>query len=132
MLELLGLLLGLLIGAVCPWTIPSKWSLYLAAGLLAALDSALGGVNARLKGAFSLKIYLSGALGNAAIAVCLTWLGEKLGIPLYLAAVVVFGTRMFQNFAEIRRELLTSTQKKDKIKQDVVFEPSGDTKPVQK
>ncbi|MCI8478313.1 MAG: small basic family protein [Oscillospiraceae bacterium] len=132
MLELSGLLLGLLAGMLCPWTVPAKWSLYLAAGLLAALDSALGGLNARLKENFSLKIYLSGALGNAGIAVCLTWLGEKLGIPLYLAAVVVFGTRMFQNFAEIRRELLTSTQKKDKIKQDVVFKLSRDTKSGEK
>ena len=56
-------------------------------------------------------MFLSGTIGNAAIAVFLTWLGQKLGLPLYLAAVLVFGTRMFQNFAEIRRELLTSKQK---------------------
>ena len=43
-----------------------------------------------------------------------------------VAAVVVFGTRMFQNFAEIRRELLTSRQKSDKIRQDVVT-PGEDT-----
>ena len=55
----------------------------------------------------------------AIIAVFLTWLGDKLGLPLYLAAVVVFGTRMFQNFAEIRRELLTSRQKKARIEQDI-------------
>lgn len=48
-------------------------------------------------------MFLSGTIGNAAIAVFLTWLGQKLGLPLYLAAVLVFGTRMFQNFAEIRR-----------------------------
>ena len=77
---------------------------------------------------FRLSIFLSGTVGNAAIAVFLTWLGQKLGIPLYLAAVVVFGTRMFQNFAEIRRELLTSKQKRDKIEQDIVPPASGDTK----
>ena len=58
----------------------------------------------------------------------LTWLGNKMGIPLYLAAVVVFGTRMFQNFAEIRRELLTNRQKSDKINQDIVSKPEADTK----
>ena len=31
--------------------------------------------------------------------------GDKLGLPLYLAAVLVFGTRLFQNFAEIRGTL---------------------------
>lgn len=71
---------------------------------------------------------MSGTVGNTAIAAFLTWLGQKLGIPLYLAAVVVFGTRMFQNFAEIRRELLTSRQKRDKIGQDIVLEPEDGTK----
>ena len=118
-LEILGLGVGLVLGFVCPWTVPAAWSLYVAAGLLAALDSALGGVRARLQGQFKLSIFLSGAIGNAAIAMFLAWLGEKLGIPLYLAAVVVFGTRLFQNFAEIRRELLSAQQKRAKIKQDL-------------
>ena len=127
MLELMGLCAGLVTGFLVPWTFPSQWSLYAAAGLLAALDSALGGFRSRLKGEFKLEIFLSGTVGNAAIAAFLTWLGQKLGIPLYLAAVVVFGTRMFQNFAEIRRELLTSGQKRDKIKQDVASQGSEDT-----
>ena len=58
----------------------------------------------------------------------LTWLGQKLGLPLYLAAVLVFGTRMFQNFAEIRRELLTSKQKIAKISQDIVRDGEDGTK----
>ena len=115
MLELIGLAVGLLFGWLVPVYVPAQWSLYVAAGLLAALDSALGGYKARVGGVFRLSIILSGTVGNAAIAAFLTWLGQKLGIPLYLAAVVVFGARMFQNFAEIRRELLTSKQKKDKI-----------------
>ena len=119
MIELAGLIAGLVIGCFLPWHVPSQYSLYVATGLLAALDSALGGMNARIKKNFNLSIFLSGFFGNAIIAVFLTWLGDKLGLPLYLAAVVVFGTRMFQNFAEIRRELLTSRQKKARIEQDI-------------
>ena len=119
MIEFAGLIVGLVIGCFLPWHVPSQYSLYVATGLLAALDSALGGMNARIKKTFNLSIFLSGFFGNAIIAVFLTWLGDKLGLPLYLAAVVVFGTRMFQNFAEIRRELLTSRQKKARIEQDI-------------
>ena len=119
MIELAGLITGLVIGCFLPWHVPSQYSLYVATGLLAALDSALGGMNARIKRTFNLSIFLSGFFGNAIIAVFLTWLGDKLGLPLYLAAVVVFGTRMFQNFAEIRRELLTSRKKKARIEQDI-------------
>lgn len=128
MLELLGLLVGIAAGFLAPWTIPAQWSLYVATGLLAALDSALGGFRARVKGEFRLDVFLSGTIGNAAIAVFLAWLGQKLGLPLYLAAVVVFGTRMFQNFAEIRRELLTSRQKRDTMNQDMDTMETGDTK----
>lgn len=120
MIELVGLVAGLLIGVFLPWHIPAAWSLYVATGLLAALDTALGGMNARLKKNFKLNIFLSGFFGNAMIAVFLAWLGDKLGLPLYLAAVLVFGTRMFQNFAEIRRELLTSRKIKDRIEQNIV------------
>lgn len=122
MIELIGLVIGLVIGCFLPWHIPSQYSLYVATGLLAALDSALGGMNARLKKHFKLSIFLSGFFGNAVIAVFLAWLGDKLGLPLYLAAVLVFGTRLFQNFAEIRRELLTSRPKGAKIEQDIVQE----------
>lgn len=124
MLELIGLVAGLLVGILVPWTIPSQYSLYVAAGLLAALDSAVGGFCARIKGEFHLSVFLSGTIGNALLAAFLTWLGQKLGLPLYLAAVVVFGTRLFQNFAKIRRELLTSKQKRDTINQLDMVSPN--------
>ena len=126
MIEFAGLIVGLVIGCFLPWHVPSQYSLYVATGLLAALDSALGGMNARIKKTFNLSIFLSGFFGNAIIAVFLTWLGDKLGLPLYLAAVVVFGTRMFQNFAEIRRELLTSRQKKARIERDINNDPASE------
>lgn len=128
MLELIGLAAGLALGIFFPLEIPATLTLYVGVGLLAALDSALGGVRARLRQDFRMSIFLSGILGNALIAVFLTWLGEKMGVPLYLAAVVAFGTRMFQNFGEIRRELLTSGQKRDKIKQDIVDVDGAGTK----
>lgn len=129
MLELIGLVAGLLVGILVPWTIPSQYSLYVASGLLAALDSAVGGFCARIKGEFHLSVFLSGTIGNALLAAFLTWLGQKLGLPLYLAAVVVFGTRLFQNFAKIRRELLTSKQKRDTINQlDMVSPKEKDQK----
>lgn len=36
----------------------------------------------------------------------MVYLGEKLGIPIYLAALVVFSGRIFNNFAIIRRLLM--------------------------
>jgi len=36
----------------------------------------------------------------------LTFLGDKLGVELYFAAIFAFGVRIFQNIAVIRRQLL--------------------------
>ena len=111
----LSVLLGVLIGALLPWSIPAQYSIYAAVMLLAALDAAAGGINARLHHKFRGSLFVSGAVGNGLIAVVLTYMGERIGISLYLAAVVVFGTRLFQNFGEIRRELLTLSGNRNTI-----------------
>ena len=111
----LSVLLGVLIGYFLPINIPEKYSIYVAVMLLAAADAAAGGMNARLHRQFQVNLFISGAIGNGLIAVLLTYLGERIGIPLYLAAVLVFGTRLFQNFGEIRRQLLTLSGNRNTI-----------------
>jgi small basic protein len=106
MVPLIGLIIGLLIGILIPSRIPSEYSNYTAVAILAALDSIFGGISAQLEGKFSLKIFLTGFFGNSILAAALAIIGDKLGIQLYLAAVFVFGNRMFINFAKIRRFLL--------------------------
>lgn len=114
-LPMVGLAVGLVSGLVFPVHIPPKYSQYVAIAILAALDSVFGGINAKLHGKYNEKIFISGFFGNAVIAAGLTMIGAKLDLNLYLAAVVVFGTRLFQNFAEIRRYLLNLSIKKDKM-----------------
>lgn len=112
---MLGLLAGALIGVLAPITIPAAYSPYVAIGLLGALDSFFGGVNAMMRNKFQLKIFLSGFFGNAILASLITFIGNRLDLDLFLAAVVVFGTRLFQNFADMRRFLLTNKKKTYKI-----------------
>jgi small basic protein len=51
-------------------------------------------------------VFLSGLLVNTLVAGGLTYLGDKLGVELYFAAIVAFGVRIFDNIAVIRRHLL--------------------------
>ena len=60
----------------------------------------------RLIKIFKPDIFISGFFGNALLAAALAYLGDKLGIPIYIAAVIVFGGRIFDNFGSIRRILL--------------------------
>jgi small basic protein len=105
-LPVLGLLIGLTVGAALSLTVPPEYSRYTAMAILAALDSVLGAARAELEGEFSNRIFLTGFFANIVLAGGLTYLGDRLGVELYMAAIVAFGVRMFNNLAIIRRQLL--------------------------
>ncbi len=102
---LIGCIIGVLAGMNAP-IIPYSMSGYLAISIIAALDSVFGGITSVLKGNFDLKIFVSGFFGNAILSILLTYLGEKLNVDIYLAAIIVFVGRMFTNLAIIRRYYL--------------------------
>lgn len=112
MIPILGLIAGLIIGIFLPFHIPQAYSNYAAVAILAALDSVLGGFSASLEGRFDIKVFLSGFFGNSLLAALLAFIGDKLGIQLYLAAVFAFGNRIFLNFGNIRRKLLKADDTK--------------------
>ncbi len=114
-----GLIIGIIIGLQSGYVFPQGYSAYVAIGILACLDSVLGGIRSTLDDSFRLKIFVSGFFGNGILSIALIWLGNQLNIQLSIAAVVVFGSRLFQNFAYIRRYLLNSHEKKDNIGKNV-------------
>lgn len=99
---IVGCIAGALIGMNVP-NISYTYSGYLAIAIVAALDSVFGGITSVLKGNFDFKVFISGFFGNAILSILLTWLGVKLNVDIYLAAIVVFVGRMFTNLAIIRR-----------------------------
>lgn len=101
-----GLILGILLGAYFPLSIPQVLSKYVAVGILAALDTGFGGIRSGLEERFGLAVFISGFTANTLLAAGLTFLGDQLGIDLYLAAIVVFGVRIFENLAKMRRLIL--------------------------
>ncbi len=106
MLPLLGLILGLVIGLFLNIDIPSAYSSYVAVAILAIIDSIMGAIVANMKKEFNVRLFVTGLLGNGAIAVAVAALGDQLDLPLNLAAVFAFGNRIFLNFSVIRRMLL--------------------------
>jgi len=83
---------------------------YLAVACLAGLDSVSGGIRAGLEGKFHNDVFVTGFVSNTVIAFFLAWLGDRIGINLVLAAVVVLGARVFTNLSLIRRLALTRWQ----------------------
>jgi small basic protein len=95
--------LGVAIGLVANVDIPVAYSSYLSIAILAALDTVFGGVRASLEKSFDGAVFITGFFFNTLVAALLAYIGVQLGVDLYLAAVVAFGVRLFQNIAVIRR-----------------------------
>ena len=99
---IIGCVLGAIIGINLP-IISYTYSTYLAIAIIAALDSVFGGITGVLKGEFDFKVFISGFFCNAILSMLLTYLGTKLNVDIYLAAIVVFVGRMFINLTIIRK-----------------------------
>jgi small basic protein len=106
LLPLLGLLVGILAGLVLQVNVGFEFSRYTAVAILAALDSVVGAVRAELDGVYDNRIFVSGFVTNAIVAVILTFIGDRLGLDLYLVALITFGLRIFNNVALIRRHFI--------------------------
>lgn len=104
---LIGLFLGVAIASlVLNVPLPEEWVAYVSLAALAGLDTAFGGWRAALEGRFHPDVFVSGFIVNALLAAMLAYLGDRIGVDLFLAAVVTLGGRMFLNLSLIRRYYL--------------------------
>ena len=102
---ILGLSLGVIVGGYIPFTYPSSYSLYISIALLAAFDSVCGAVRASMENKYDNTLFISGFFTNAILAAMISYIGDKLGVPFYYAPILVFGGRLFENLAIIRRHI---------------------------
>lgn len=105
-LVLIGFISGIMLGSFFPLMLPVDYVRYLSVAILACLDTILGGLRALVEHKFDNVVFLSGFFANSLLAVILVYFGDNVGVDLYLAAVVVFGVRIFQNLAVLRRALV--------------------------
>jgi len=112
-LPILGLIAGFAVGLYAfsvisiSGELASVYAPYLSVATLAGLDTLLGGIRAGIEGRFQDDIFISGFFLNTLLAAGLAYLGDKIGVDLFLAAVVVLGSRVFLNLSLIRRYYLT-------------------------
>lgn len=117
----LFIVVGILVGQFI--VIPYSTYQYVAVAILACLDSIFGALAASTGKNFKMKIFLSGFFFNALFSMFLVYLGEILNVEIYLAAIIVFGGRILNNFSIIRRDFMQKAddrRKKYKLKKNVV------------
>ena len=95
--------------------IPYTFTEYIAVAILAFLDSLFGGIASNMQNKFNMSIFISGFFLNAIIAMFLVYLGQKLNVDIYLAAVIVFTTRLFTNLSIMRRIAIENFENNRKL-----------------
>jgi len=106
MVLVLALALGVALGLLTDITIPATMLTYVGVSVLAAFDSVMGGIRASLENTFDDKVFVFGFLTNTLLAAFIVFIGDRIGVrELYLAAVVAFGIRLFDNLGIVRRIL---------------------------
>jgi small basic protein len=105
MIALISLVAGAALALILRPAVSPDQSRYLAIAVVAALDASLGGLRAHLEQTFSDRLFVLAFLSNAAVAVLLVWIGDQIGADLSTAVAVVFGVRIFQNVAAVRRQV---------------------------
>lgn len=104
------LIVGILVGKQFLEPVRGPAGNYLAVAVIAGLDTVFGGMRSVLESKFRADIFISGFFSNILIAFFLAWLGDQIGINLFVAAALVLGARMFTNLSLIRRILITQWQ----------------------
>ena len=114
-----GLIIGILVGVYSPIAIPVEFARYTAVGILGIFDSILGAVRADLQKKYNNTIFLSGLFFNMILAIFITYIGDRLSLDLYLAVLVVFTLRIFQNIATIRYVFLEKFLGKKRVQEEI-------------
>lgn len=105
MLALFGLIVGALVAALLQPTVPQDLTRYVAMAVVAAIDASFGGVRAWMERTFNDRVFVLSFALNAAAGAGLVWVGDQLAVDLTTAVAVVFGIRILQNIAAIRRRV---------------------------
>ena len=110
LIPLLALIIGVLIGIRTAIPISGDSGNYIGIAVIAGLDSLFGGWRAVFEKKFQANIFITGFFSNILIAGFLAWLGDHLGVNLFLAAALVMGWRIFTNLSMMRRYAVDSWQ----------------------
>ncbi|MDY4919509.1 MAG: small basic family protein [Phascolarctobacterium sp.] len=100
---LIGLIIGVVAGIYCPFSVPPEYARLLAVAVMAGLDAVLGGIRASMESKYDTGVFISGFFINGVLAAFLCYAGAMIGIDLYMVAIFIFGMRIFQNIGVIRR-----------------------------
>ncbi|MDD3012089.1 MAG: small basic family protein [Candidatus Gastranaerophilales bacterium] len=104
-IPLVGLIIGLVIGAVFPGNIHIFDAKYLSISALSSIDSVFIGFRAKLNNHFNTTLFTIEFVLNTIIAIGLVYLGDIMNTDLFIAVAIIFSARVFYNLSNLNHQL---------------------------
>ena len=101
LLPIIGIFLGILLGVIFGGTVSVVVAEYLSVIAIVALDSLLEGGKKYLDDTFKSEYLLYTFIATALLSCLLVFFGHRVGLDIYLVAIVALGIRIFQNLNKI-------------------------------
>jgi len=111
-LAILGLAIGLVIGAFLQFDIPPEYTRYTAVAIIGVFDSLFGAIRSQIEGKYDTLTFFTGLVFNIIMALIITYFGDKLNLDLYLAILIAFTIRIFQNLGIIKSVTIETIKNK--------------------
>ncbi len=96
-----GIILGILAGLNLDLVFNPEYAVYISLAILAILDTLFNMLYENLCGDLTLFRSIVLLVGDLVFGLFLGYVGEQLGLPIYLAAVFAFGNNIYVNLRSI-------------------------------
>jgi len=109
-MPILGLIAGLLIGTLFPFSLPLIKAKYLAITALSAIDFIFLGFSTKLNNHFNTNLFIIEFLLTTMVAIGLVYLGDIMSTDLFVAITIVYSARIFHNLSILNHKLFFQKQ----------------------
>ena len=106
-----GIILGILAGLNLNITYSPDYAVYISLAVLAIVNTIFNMLNENTKGELTLVKSIIFLSGDLIFGLLLGYVGEQLGLPIYLAAVFAFGNNIYKNIGNLTNYLLEKYHK---------------------
>lgn len=98
---LAGLGIGIVSGLNLKLAYNPDYVVYITVIIIAILNSIISIINESTNTDLSIKKAVKIIIGDLIFAFVFTYIGERLGLPIYLVAVFAFGNNIYKNFTTL-------------------------------
>lgn len=106
-----GITLGIVAGLNLNLIYSPDYAVYISLAILAIVNTIFNLLNENLKGELTPIKSAAFLIGDLVFAILLGYVGEQLGLPIYLAAVFAFGNNIYKNLRTITNFMLEKYKK---------------------